>query len=85
MKPLCIRSIYIFFLIVFLGGTINAACDRNLCKLFTKKNGSDVPMKFQPFFLYVTDFCNMGCLKICHDLLCLNVFECLLFIQKICM
>lgn len=32
-------AFFFFFFIVFLGGTINAACDRNLCKLFTiKKN-----------------------------------------------
>lgn len=27
-------------------------------------------------------FCNWGAKDVSHDLLCLNVFECLLFIQK---
>lgn len=71
MKPLYQEQFFFFFFffIVFLGGTINAACDRNLCKLFTikknqgkKKKVVDVfPKKSLSFFLYVTDFCNMGC------------------------
>lgn len=40
-----------FFLIVFLGCTINAACDRNSCKLFGKKKVVDVfPKKSLRFF-----------------------------------
>lgn len=52
-----VSGAFFFFFIVFLGGTINAACDRNLCKLFTikkikeKKKVVDVfPKKSLSFF-----------------------------------
>lgn len=90
MKPLY-QEHFLFYFIVFLGGTINAACDRNLCKLFTikknqgKKKGSGCfsQEKFKLFFFTLQIFVIWG--VICHDLLCLNVFECLLFIQNLCM
>lgn len=74
----------------------NAVCGRNLCKLFTinlKGSGGCLSMNrndifgvffFPPSgFLYFFFWVGVGGIEdVRHDVLCLNVFECLFFIQK---